>query len=130
MFAMGMFAAWLGPPETRWLAMSLFMAAPMAAWMAVRGHGWERNGEMAATMVAPAVLCVGLELAGLISVATMRSLGHELMWLAMLGLMLWRWTDYAHHMHRRAALQTSSFVRRPFARSGGADTRSRRPSAG
>jgi hypothetical protein len=99
MYVMGMAAGWLGGPETRWLSMSLFMAAPMVAWMRVRGHGWERCAEMAAAMVVPAVFVIALHLAGLFSVATMRGIGHDLMWLAMLSLMLWRWQDYTHHSH-------------------------------
>lgn len=105
MFAMGMVAARLGSPDTRWLSMSLFMAAPMVAWMKVRGHGWERCAEMAATMIVPALLVVGLNVFGVLSVPEMRSVGHDLMWLSMLGLMLWRWRDYSLHVHGAASLQ-------------------------
>lgn len=103
MFAMGLFAAWLGPPDTRWLSMSLFMAAPMAAWMRIRGHDWERCAEMATSMVVPAILVVGLNVFGVLTVPAMRSVGHDLMWLAMLGVMLWRWPDYSLHAHGTAS---------------------------
>lgn len=107
MFAMGVFAAWLGSPDTRWLSMSLFMAAPMVAWMKVRGHDWERCAEMAATMVVPAMLVVGLSVFGVLSIPAMRSVGHDLMWLSMLGLMLWRWRDYSRHVHGAAAVRAA-----------------------
>ena len=102
MFVMVWLAAWLGPPESRLLAMALFMAVPMVAWMRFRGHAWERSLEMAVAMFAPALLFVALHLAGVVSVGTMSELGHDSMWIAMLGLMLWRWPDYARHVHAQS----------------------------
>jgi flagellar biosynthetic protein FliP len=105
----------LSSPQPWLIAMSVCMAVPMVAWMRVRGHSWERGAEMAGAMIVPAVVCIALCAIELISSMTMLGLGHELMWIAMLALMLWRWTDYAHHVH---GVQTTRIVpyiaRRPL----------------
>ncbi len=47
-------------PEMDVLAMGVFMAAPMVAWMRLRGHGWRHGLEMAAAMVVPFAGAVAL----------------------------------------------------------------------
>ncbi len=95
-------------PQTHLLAMAVFMAAPMVAWMRVRGHGWGHGAEMAGAMVVPVGLCIGACAVGLLSPIAMLSLGHELMWVAMLGVMLFRWGHYAGegHVHGEAAVMS------------------------
>ena len=89
----------LDAPEPYILVMAVFMSVPMVAWMRFRGHDWERSGEMAAAMLVPIILVLGLRFAGLLSPRGLLGLGHKAMWICMLGLMLWRWTDYSQHGH-------------------------------
>jgi hypothetical protein len=90
-------------PQSHLLAMAVFMAVPMVAWMRLRGHGWEHGAEMAGAMVAPVALCIGGCAVGVLSPMAMLSLGHELMWVAMLGVMLFRWDHYAGEGHVHGA---------------------------
>jgi hypothetical protein len=91
-------------PVTHLLAMALSMSVPMVAWMLYRGHGWERSAEMAGAMFVPSLLAIAVCSIGFLPQMQMLSLGHELMWFAMLGLMLWRWTDYTQHVHAHMAM--------------------------
>jgi hypothetical protein len=50
---------------------------------------------MTAAMFVPAVVCIVVCAAGLLPRTTMLSWYHLLMWVAMLGVMLYRWNDYA-----------------------------------
>ncbi|WP_198170969.1 DJ-1/PfpI family protein [Actinoplanes awajinensis] len=77
-------------PTVATLVMALDMAAGMAVWMAIRGHGPRMIGEMTAVMVAPFAL-LSPWLGGTALTAT----GHVLMLLAMVALMLVRWEHYA-----------------------------------
>jgi hypothetical protein len=90
-----------GPtPETQVLAMGVFMGLPMAAWMGLRRHGWRNGLEMAGAMVVPFAGAVILHIAGLLPQAEMMGVGSNLMWLAMVGVMLLRWHHYAGaHAH-------------------------------
>jgi hypothetical protein len=99
-------------PALHLLVMAVAMSIPMVAWMLYRGHGLERSAEMAGAMFAPALLAIGAHWAGLLSQMEMLSLGHELMWFAMLGLMLWRWNDYAHHANALAPVITPPAARK------------------
>jgi hypothetical protein len=97
MFALGPVSAalHLDSPVIYLLAMALFMTIPMVAWMRIRGHEWEMGAEMAGAMFVPTFLVITLGAIGILPAMAMLSLGHELMWFAMLGVMLFRWTPYA-----------------------------------
>jgi len=79
--------------------MGLWMTVPMAAWMAYRGHTTAQNGEMAASMVVPTILAAALTSSGAIDTATGLAIQHVIMFPAMLGVMLWRYREYAHVHH-------------------------------
>jgi hypothetical protein len=86
--------------ETKVLAMGISMTAPMAAWMGLRRHGWGHSAEMAAAMIVPYAGAVVLHIAGLLPRGEMMGVGSNLMWLAMVGVMLMRWRHYAGaHAH-------------------------------
>jgi transcriptional regulator GlxA family with amidase domain len=91
--------------ETHLLAMGFFMAAPMVAWMRLRGHGWRHGAEMAAAMVVPAAAAIALNAAGLLARADMMAFSNTWMWVAMVGVMLVRWPHYsgAPQAHRAPA---------------------------
>jgi transcriptional regulator GlxA family with amidase domain len=91
--------------ETHLVAMGFFMAAPMVAWMRLRGHGWRHGAEMAAAMVAPAAAAIALNAAGLLARTDMMAFSTTWMWVAMVGVMLVRWPHYsgAPHAHRAPA---------------------------
>jgi flagellar biosynthetic protein FliP len=96
----GMVASALGfstsEPVTAALVMTLNMTIPMVLWMRVRGHTWERAGEMGAAMMIPAIVIVGLAIAGVISRDGLAGTVMDPMIPAMLGLMLYRRSEYAH----------------------------------
>jgi nitrogen fixation protein FixH len=50
---------------------------------------------MTAAMFVPAAVCIGVCSLGLLPRTSMLSWYHLLMWVAMLGVMLYRWSDYA-----------------------------------
>ena len=82
-------------PEVYTLAMAFAMTVPMVAWRWIRGHRWRHSAEMTAAMFVPAAVCIGVCSLGLLPRTTMLSWYHLLMWVAMLGVMLFRWNDYA-----------------------------------
>ena len=82
-------------PEVYTLAMAFAMTVPMVAWMWFRGHSWRHSAEMTAAMFVPAAVCIGVCSLGLLPRTTMLSWYHLLMWVAMLGVMLYSWSDYA-----------------------------------
>jgi flagellar biosynthetic protein FliP len=89
-----------GPtPETQALAMGVFMGLPMAVWMWIRGYGTRHAVEMAAAMIGPFALAVALHVVGLVPQAAMMGVGSDLMWLAMVGVMLPHWRHYAGGAH-------------------------------
>jgi uncharacterized membrane protein YhaH (DUF805 family) len=81
-------------PVQSLLVVAAGMTVPMVAWMRLRGHGWRGCTEMAAAMVVPVIpfLCLvwfnvtNSAQCGPYCVATIG---------AMLGLMLYRRSDYA-----------------------------------
>jgi flagellar biosynthetic protein FliP len=86
-------------PEAYSLAMTASMVLPMAAWMLIRRHGWERTAEMAAAMIVPVAVLAAGGLAGLLPhQAALTGMGF-LMWVGMLAAMLFRWREYAQHDH-------------------------------
>jgi len=83
-------------PAADALVMGVDMAAGMAAWMWLRGHGGRLVVEMSVAMVAPfavALIPYGL---GLISGDGVMVLGHIGMVVAMFGAMVLRFDAYGH----------------------------------
>jgi hypothetical protein len=79
--------------------MGLWMTVPMVAWMAYRGHTTAQNVEMATSMIIPTILAAVLTWSGAIDTATGLGIQHVIMLPAMLGVMLWRYDEYAHAHH-------------------------------
>lgn len=89
-------------PVTSALVMTITMTVPMVLWMRVRGHTWERSGEMGAAMVVPSFVIVALAITGIISRAGLAGAVMDPMIPAMLALMLYRRSEYAHaHTHHQ-----------------------------
>lgn len=85
------------------LAMAFDMTLPMVVWMRHRGHTWERGGEMAAAMFAPALVLLALYWAGAISDGAVLPLQMALMLPCMVLAMLYRVDEYtAPHQPRTA----------------------------
>ena len=76
--------------------MGLWMTAPMVTWMAYRGHTTAQNAEMAGSMIIPSIVAAILTWSGAIDTATGLTIQHVIMLPAMLGVMLWRYDEYAH----------------------------------
>jgi hypothetical protein len=81
--------------ELQVILMGLSMTAPMVAWMAYRGHANARSAEMAASMLVPTAIAAILAWAGTTDTETALGVQHSVMIPAMLGVMLWRYTEYA-----------------------------------
>jgi hypothetical protein len=90
------------PGWLRVVLMGVNMAVPMVLWMAYRGHSRQRNVEMAASMLVPSVFAAALAAAGILTTMPALVVQHVVMVPAMLGVMLWRYDEYAHphHGHR------------------------------
>ena len=81
------------------LTMAVTMTAPMVGWMRWRGHGWAPSLEMAAAMLAPTTIALGLVAASVDFGAIL--LGeHVAMLGAMFGVMLLRPEEYSHGHQR------------------------------
>ena len=91
------YAAQPGPARVLWMGVA--MTAPMVLWMALRGHAAARTGEMAAAMMLPTVVAAGMVWAGAAGVMTGLLIQHVVMVPAMVGVMLWRYSEYSGH-HR------------------------------
>jgi len=93
-------------PEAFALVMMASMVLPMAAFMLIRGHSWERTAEMCGAMTVPSAVFLAGSLLGLIPQSTALSItggGMGIpMWAGMLGAMLFRWPEYAQHRHGHA----------------------------
>ena len=77
------------------MGMSLFMVAPMAAWMRIRGCDWRECGEMSAAMLlSTAVVFVFRALELRDAQLWVSSNQHPLMLVAMLAFMLYRRDHY------------------------------------
>ncbi|MEV0156934.1 hypothetical protein AB0H57_24830 [Micromonospora sp. NPDC050686] len=86
----------------RVMLMGVNMTVPMVLWMAFRGHSAPRNLEMAAAMLGPTGVAAALVGAGALDVMAGMAVQHVVMIPAMLGVMLWRYDEYAHrHAGRR-----------------------------
>ena len=79
------------------LVMAANMTMGMAAWMALRRHSRRMIVEMSVAMVAPFVVLLAPLATGFITVDTLTTAGHVLMFLTMLAAMLVRRQDYTHH---------------------------------
>jgi hypothetical protein len=89
--------AGLIPTSLQQFGMALFMAAPMVAWMRIRGHGWRHGFEMALAMLVPWAAVVGLVGLGVANVLPwLAHASDPAMYLGMLGIMLVRRDHYAH----------------------------------
>src|SRR5215813_2615105 len=90
-------------PEAFALVMMASMVLPMAAFMLIRGHSWERTAEMCGAMTVPSAVLLAGSLLGLIpQKAALSITGGGMgipMWAGMVGAMLYRWRDYAQHHH-------------------------------
>ncbi len=94
-------------PDAFALAMTASMVLPMAAFMRIRGHSWERTAEMVGAMTVPNALLLAGSLLGLLprkeALSVVGAGMGPLMWAGMLGAMFFRWGDYAQHHHGHAA---------------------------
>lgn len=88
------------PEPFRVLLMGVNMTVPMVLWMGFRGHSAQRNLEMAAAMMLPTFGAAALVWSGALGVMSGLAVQHVVMVPAMLGVMLWRYGEYAHP-HRR-----------------------------
>jgi hypothetical protein len=117
MFALGMPADWFERtvglsssgghhPTTMFVTMAATMTVPMVAWMRVRGHGWRVSLEMAASMVLPTVVVLGLLWTGVAGgVGVLMVAEHVAMLTCMLVAMVIRWDEYAGAGHAHGAAQ-------------------------
>lgn len=94
------------------LVMAVDMAAGMAAWMWLRGHGGRLVAQMSTAMVAPFVVLLVPYWLGLISGGALLVFGHAGMTVAMIGTMLVRFDAYTHAHRWRLPIRRG---RRPVA---------------
>jgi hypothetical protein len=76
------------------LVQAFGMTVTMVAWMRARGHGWRACNEMAAAMVVPAVVLIGLRLLDVIS-GPICSAYCAVTFLAMASVMVYRRSEYS-----------------------------------
>ena len=85
-------------PAVMLIGMAVTMTVPMVGWMRYRGHRWPASMEMAASMFVPAFAVVGLLAAGVVTdFGALMTIEHATMLPAMVGVMLLRLDEYAHH---------------------------------
>jgi putative intracellular protease/amidase len=106
--------AGLMPTGLQQIGMGLFMAAPMVAWMRIRGHGWRHGIEMSLGMLVPWAAVLALVGLGATNVLPwLRQLDGPAMYVGMLGIMLVRRGHYAHGAaHQRATSRPQSGLAR------------------
>ena len=83
------------PGAFRVMVMGVAMTVPMALWMRHRGHAASRNVEMSASMLVPSGIAAALVAAGVLGLGAGFAVQHAVMVPAMLGVMLWRYDEYA-----------------------------------
>jgi hypothetical protein len=83
------------PGGVRVMLMGVYMTVPMVGWMTYRGHAAARNVEMAMSMLLPTAGAAALAWAGILGIGAALGVQHAVMVPAMLGVMLWRYDDYA-----------------------------------
>ena len=79
----------------RVLLMGVYMTIPMVAWMRYRAHAVAPTLEMAASMMVPSAVVAGVAWAGALGAGAALGIQHAIMVPAMLGVMLWRYEEYA-----------------------------------
>lgn len=82
-------------PAMNMFAMALTMAVPMVAWMRYRGHSWQANLEMSASMMIPTFAVMAVLWAGGMTTGVLMVPEHVGMLACMLAAMLLRRTEYA-----------------------------------
>jgi hypothetical protein len=88
------------PGGVRVMLMGIYMTVPMVLWMKYRGHAAARNAEMAMSMLVPTVAAAALAFPGVLGTGAALAVQHVVMIPAMLGVMLWRYEEYARpHAH-------------------------------
>jgi hypothetical protein len=95
LFGTGFDNAWHRHTELAVFAMTFNMTLPMVLWMRHRGHSWQRGGEMGAAMFVLALVLLGLFWVGMISAHVVLPLEMALMIPAMIGVMAFRFDEYA-----------------------------------
>lgn len=93
-------------PALMFLEMGVIMTIPMVALMRRRGHAWRPCWEMAASMLVPTFAAIGLLAAGVGGAGRLMAIEHAVMLVAMLGVMLARYDEYAacgHGLRRAVA---------------------------
>jgi hypothetical protein len=92
--------SWSGlSPAMNMFGMALTMTVPMVAWMRLRGHAWQPNMEMAASMLVPTFAVMALLSAGVASSGALMIPEHAGMLTCMLGVMLFRRDEYSCATH-------------------------------
>jgi hypothetical protein len=87
-------------PALMLLLMAVTMTVPMVGWMRYRGHGWQANAEMSASMFLPAFAVVGLLWSDLVAdIGALLVIEHVAMLLSMLAAMLLRREEYSGGIH-------------------------------
>ena len=79
----------------RVLLMGVSMTVPMVAWMAYRGHRARATVEMAVAMLVPSAVAAAFAAADVLGAGAALGVQHAAMVPAMLGVMLWRYDEYA-----------------------------------
>jgi hypothetical protein len=80
--------------QSQALLMAGSMSVAMAVWMRVRGHSWRSSTEMTLAMIVPAVALFPALWLDVISGDTLIALEHVVMLPSMLGLMVYRRSEY------------------------------------
>jgi hypothetical protein len=87
------------PPAINMFAMALTMTVPMVAWMRFRGHRRRPTNEMAASMLIPTFVVMGLLWTGAATSASLMVPEHVGMLTCMLVAMLLRRDEYTCAAH-------------------------------
>ena len=84
-------------PALMLLGMAVTMTVPMVGWMRYRGHGWQANTEMSASMFVPTFAVIAVLWAGLVEdVGALLIIEHVAMLASMAAAMLLRPAEYSH----------------------------------
>jgi hypothetical protein len=91
-------------PATMLFSMGITMTVPMVAWMRYRGHAWQPNIEMAASMIVPTLGAMALAATGLVTaLGPLMVIEHVAMLSSMLLVMLARRDEYSGGGHAHGA---------------------------
>jgi hypothetical protein len=92
-------------PALLLLGMAVTMTAGMVGWMRYRGHGWQANSEMAASMFIPTFGVIALLAGGLDDIGTLMAIQHIAMFPSMLVTMLLRRDEYSCGVYEHRAIR-------------------------